>query len=641
MNRIAWMRGLLPLATLLLFSPVLGFGFVNFDDGEYVTDVAAVSGGLSWEGVRWAFLERSGVAWQPLTWLSHMLDFTLFGAHPAGHHATSVLLHAANALLLFELLRRLTRQPELAVLAAALFAWHPLRVESVAWVAERKDVLSMFFALATLHAWVGWARYGRRVLYAASVVCLALGLLAKSSLVTLPFLLLLLDHWPLERLRSWRQLPARIREKLPHAALVAASCIITLQVQRAAIASAGELGLVERIANAGLACARYLAHTVWPAHLSVHYAHPYLLTSGGTPPPAWVPGVCGGALLGVTLMLARPGAARPLRVAWLWFLGALVPMIGLVQVGAQGLADRYTYLPAIGLALGLVGVGSALVARLSERARPLALAGCAVGLAALAIRTGALLPVWSDSISLFENAHALEPRNAVVNTNLGHAHYEAGHTEVAETHLREAIRVNPRSWIAHYDYANVVHDLGRTSLAERHYREALRLAPDEVRVAGNLAGILQLEGRTAEAAVLYREVLARNPDDAVARLNLASLLHGVSQHAEAIRLYQEALARQPDDAVIWMHLAVVQREAGRLDEAITSFREALARAPELADVHAGLGNALGARGEFALAASHLERALHLEPDHRYARVNLEHAVALLRERGESASAARP
>ncbi len=490
--------------------------------------------GLSWEGVVWAFTERHEILWQPLTWLSHMVNFELFGMHPAGHHATNVLLHLANALLFFELLRRLTGAPGRSAFAAALFALHPLRAESVAWVAELKDVLAGTLGLLSLHAYATWARGGRRRHYVLSSAWLALGLMAKPTLVTLPFLLLLLDHWPLRRWNAWRQTGRRVLEKLPHLGLALAASVVTLLVQQPAMQAARAVPLGARLANAALACATYLRKAVWPSDLAAHYAHPYLPGVGGSPPAAWEVAACALGLAVLTALALRSAAPRYARVGWLWYLGGLVPMIGLVQVGTQALADRYTYLPLLGLAVIAAWGGRDLLRRLGPSGERLAPALAGAVAAALAAAAFVQVGVWRDSTSLFERAVALEPRNVVANSNLGRAYEVDGRLDEAIARYRQALAVNPVYWAAHFNLGNALRQQDRLDEAAHHYRRVLDLQPDDARAAGNLAGVLRMQGRADEARRIYTTILRNRPGDRVALLNLESMAQaeGRESHAE-------------------------------------------------------------------------------------------------------------
>ncbi|TFG97500.1 MAG: tetratricopeptide repeat protein, partial [Myxococcales bacterium] len=534
---------LLVVLTLAVFGQAIGFGFVDFDDGSYVTGVEPVQRGLSWEGVAWALTSRHGVAWQPLTWLSHMLDFTCFGAHPAGHHATSVLLHALNGLLLFGLLHRATGSEGRSLLVAALFAVHPLRVEPVVWVAERKELLATCLGLLALLAYVAWTRHGGRARYLGCAAALAAGLLAKSTLVTLPILMLLLDHWPLRRLEDWTSLRRRLVEKAPLFALCAAAALATLAAQAPAMHAGAELSLATRLANAVLAGTSYLGKTLWPVGLSVYYPHPWIPGTGGTPPAPWIVATC--AALLATLTAAALRGPRPVRVGWLWFAIALAPMLGLVQVGTQAMADRYTYLPQIGIAIALVWTGADLMASLRPALRRAAIATAACSVAALGFAAHAEARHWRDSVSLFTHGLAAAPRASTLHLDLGVALEKRGRLGEAVDHYREALATHPGLVAAHFNLGNALRSSGDLEAAAASYRRAALLAPADARAANNLAGTLRLLGHADEASQVYRGLLARRPDDPAAHLGVASLHEARGESTLAADHYQRALAAAP------------------------------------------------------------------------------------------------
>jgi len=581
-------------------------------------------------------------SWSPLVFLSHMLDVTLFGLAPAGHHLTSILLHALNTWLLFELLRRLTGETLVCALAAALFAWHPLRVESVAWISERKDVLSMAFALGTFHAWLSFLRGRSAWHYAASLICLGLALLVKPMVVTVPCLMLLLDHWPLSRLRTFSEVGPRIAEKLPHFALVGLACAATLNLQKNAMSMGDALTLTERASNAVLAYGGYLGAALWPSGLIVHYAHPYIATTGGIPSPGWQVLLCIVLLFSVSVWVVLRRAPGYARVGWLWFIGTLVPMIGFVQVGTQARADRYTYLAMVGLGIWVSFGGRDLLRRLASR-RPaanwqrlapvLAVSSCL----ALCLATFLQVGVWRDSISLFEHAYAVEPRNSLVNINLGKAYDEAGRLEAARSHLEVALAVSPDSPTAHYNYANVLLKQGSLGEAERHYRITLEQSRIHTKALGNLAGVLQLQGQDQAAIETYTKVLEQQPRDSVALLSLASLLQARGQHDEALALYHRRLEQAPDDAVTWSRLADALRAKGYVEPAIDAYRRAIVLAPDRPDPLAGLGHVLGASGDLSAAREQYEHALALNPGYAPAREGLALVERMLGERATRAA----
>ena len=451
------MRFFLALLTLAVYLPVLANGFTRFDDPYYVTRNAWVKAGLTWDGFVWALGANVASNWHPLTLLSHMLDVELFGMDPLGHHLTSLLLHTASTVLLFEVLRRMTGEVWRSAAVAALFAVHPTHVESVAWVAERKDVLSGLFWMLTLLAWERWVRQPSRKRYAAVALFLAAGLLSKPMVVTLPCVLLLLDVWPLKR-------GIRIKEKLPLFGLVAASCLVTVIAQSGAIGLASRFPMKFRLANAVLSYVAYVGKTVLPTKLAVFYPMPSEF-------PAWK--VAGAVLLLLVLTALAFKLGRYAVVGWLWFLGTLVPVIGIVQVGGQAFADRYTYLPTIGLFL----IAAWALPRWALW----------VPLIALSIVTSFQIRHWENSETLFRHAAAVTERNFIAHLNLAQIHAERGDRAEALEHFRITLSIRPTMWQAQASLGNTLRRWGRPDKALPHLRNAVRLRPHDPRLRRILA----------------------------------------------------------------------------------------------------------------------------------------------------------
>ena len=521
-TRGRWIALALGALTFLLFARAIGHGFVNYDDPDYVTANARVQGGLSWAGIRWALTAGEASNWHPLTWMSHQLDVSLFGLNPRGHHATSVLWHALNAALAFLALRRLTGAVWRSAFCAALFAWHPLRVESVAWVSERKDVLSGFFFFAVLWLYAGYVerlRSGRPgvAAYALTLVAFALGLMSKPMLVTLPCLLLLLDVWPLRRVaflekaapNAWRGV---LLEKLPFFALVAASAVVTYQVQKAGGSVTAELGLGDRLANAVVSVVRYLGKFLVPADLAVLYPHP-----GSWPARQVVAALVVIAALSAAVLWQfrrRPWIA----VGWCWFLGTLVPVIGIVQVGLQAMADRYTYLTLLGVQVALIwnfapAPGPAV-------RRTWALVGVVLLLACAGV-TWRQLAVWRDSETLFTRAIEATEGNYVAHDNRGLHRYKAGRVEEALADYKASLALRPGYMNANNNLGHALNELGRPAAAVPLFRRALAAQPGNLEVRNNLANALSDLNQLDEAMALYDEVLARRPDHANAQIGRA------------------------------------------------------------------------------------------------------------------------
>ncbi len=538
----------LVLSIAVVYGQTLGFGFVALDVPRYVTANDVVQQGLGAEGVVWAFTTGHDGNWFPLTWLSHMLDVELYGLWAGGHHATNVLLHALSTLLLLGGLLCLTGALWPSAFVAACFALHPLHVESVAWVAERKDVLSTSLGLGAV--WC-YARYGRgdggRWLTACTLG-LAAALMAKPMLVTLPFALLLLDWWPLGRFRGARDVAVRRlwTEKLPLFALSLASAVITLRVQSdgGGTIAGGGLPLSLRMANALLAVGHYLRKALWPSDLMAFYPHPFLGVHGGAAPSGADLAASVFAIAAISVLTAVLWRRRYLSVGWAWFLGMLVPVIGLVQVGAQGAADRYTYLPLVGLAVMLAwGVRDLIAARLLPRAA----AWLAVpALLALAVAAHSQVSTWRSTEILYRHALSIDPGNHFMRFALALQLREEGRTLEAIDHYQRLLVANPNSGRAHNGLGMAHLRRGEYRAAEASFRVAAELTPQVTLVHFNLGRTLEALDREDEALAAYRRVLELHPHSARAHAAIGDLELARGDHASAVRHYERALERVPD-----------------------------------------------------------------------------------------------
>jgi Tfp pilus assembly protein PilF len=563
-------------------------GFVSFDDGDYVSENPIVARGLTWHGVWWAFTTGYASNWHPLTWLSHMLDVQLYGLDPGPHHLTNEFFHIVNTLLLFGLLQRMTGALGRSAFVAGLFAVHPLHVESVAWVAERKDVLSTLFGILTLWAYVAYARRPGVRRYLAVLLLFALGLMAKPMLVTLPFVMLLLDFWPLGRLTQGpnpasRSIPigARwpigtlVREKLPLLALAALSSIVTFVVQRrgGAVMGLDVIPIRLRVANALVSYVAYLAKMLWPARLAVFY--PYF----GSLPGWWVAGAILG-LVAVSAAVLWVGVRRPyLPVGWFWYLGTLVPVIGLVQVGSQTMADRYTYVPLIGLFIMVAwGVPDLLIRWPPARIALPAAAG--VVILGCAIAAQAQVQYWESSTALWTHALEVTAGNDVAYNNLGNVFAKQGKLDDAIAEYSEALRIKPGYAFAHNNLGRVLANQGKVSEAVEHYSKALRIEPDYADAHNNLGIVLADEGKLDEAIAHYSRALRTKPDFADAHNNLGIALAKLGRADEAIREFQEAVRIKPDYPEAHNNLGIVLASKGRVREAIAQYSEALRIKPD-------------------------------------------------------------
>ncbi len=528
---ITWIG--LALLTISLYWVVGTYPFVAYDDGFYILDNSKVTAGLSWAGVRWAFTTFHEANWHPLTWLSHQLDSSLFGLWAGGHHLTNLAIHLANTVLLCHLLFRLTGNPWRSALVAALFAIHPLHVESVAWVAERKDLLCSLFVMLTLHAYYQHTK-GTRGAYLLALALFVAALLAKPMAVTVPFLLLLLDFWPLNRTSTtpWQRLCV---EKIPFLILAIASSVVTVIAQRSggAIVSIQNADIPLRLANAVVSVARYLRRMFWPNDLAALYPFPLAI-------PAWQ--VTASAAMIVALLA---GAIiwrhrRPyLLFGILWFLGMLVPVSGLIQVGQQGMADRYTYLPLIGVFICLVWLVADLAAARQIRQSYLAAVGLML-LVACWLSTSTQLSYWRSSEALFRRALAVTSRNFVMHLNLGNEYKNSGRLNEAINEYLIAVRIMPLNPDTHYYLADGLHAAGRLDEAVVQYQLALRIKPNFAEAHNNLGATFYKLGRLAEAIIHYTEALRLNPNDPIARTNLRTtrteLAAGRQKQAEQKKL---------------------------------------------------------------------------------------------------------
>lgn len=549
------------LATVGVYWPATHNQFVNYDDDQYVFANPRVQQGLSWETVRWAFTTTELSNWHPLTWLAHTADTQAFGLAPRGHHAVSVLLHAVNAALLFWLLFRATGALAPSLLAAALFAVHPLNVQSVAWVSERKNLLSTLFWFLTFAAYGAWARRPRAVLYVAALAGMALSLLTKPMAVTTPFVLLLLDYWPLDRFaRGQRRLWL---EKLPFLALAVGLSVVAFVVQREAgsMIASETIPLTARVTNAIWSYAAYLGLAVWPAGLAAFYPHPE-----GSLPLARVAAAAVGLLAVTAFLFVRRERMRPQLVGWLFYLGTLVPVIGLVQVGTQAMADRYAYVPLVGVFVAAAWAGAALVAR-GLFPKEVAAGLAAAALVALGVVTVQQTAYWHDSVTLFERAVSAEPRAWVAHYNLGNAYEDLGRHEDAVVRFRETVRLRPEFARAHNNLGNALDALGRTTEATPSYERAVQLKPDMAEAYNNLGIAYAAQGRHDAGQAALRTAIQLRPDFMEAHLNLSIELREQGQLEEAKREAEAAVALRPESALARFHHAIVLVRLGDLDGA--------------------------------------------------------------------------
>lgn len=588
-GRIALCALLLVLVTAAVFAGALDLGTVEYDDPDYVTRNPHIAAGLSWEGIRWATTSSFAANWFPMTWLSHMLDHELWGLNLAGHHATSVALHLLNTVLLFSLLLRMTGKLARAGVVAALFALHPLHVESVVWLSERKDVLCAAFALAAAHIYVGYARAPSPLGMAGVALLLAASLASKPMSVSWPFVLLLLDFWPLGRIDqevlfdSGRSIAERLRasqllqlvlEKWPLFVLIAISSAITVSVQTGAIVTLEQFPLLQRIASVPYAYVTYIGMTLAPVEPVPIHVHP------GREVPVGFGLAMGAVMIAATGWLVAQARRAPFAlVGWLWFVGMLVPVIGILQVGSQLVADRYTYLPLIGLFVAATWAIADVLPG-SKVGRGLGIAGAVLVLGACALGSRAQVPYWKDTVTLFARTVEVDPTNHLAHALLARGYEMRGEDEPALEHYAVAAQLRP------YHHASLF-AMGQRLVGE---------------------GRLQLALRAFEA-----ELLAK-PDVVAARLELATLRRRLGDIEGARRELELARGILPESPEIMENLALLEFSAGRLDEAEKRLNEALALDPDFASGHRSLAILRARAGRFADALGHAERALSLEPE---------------------------
>jgi tetratricopeptide (TPR) repeat protein len=608
-----WIGLTLGLVTLAFFLPSVTHQFLRYDDQQYVTENQHVQAGLTWATISWAFKSFHATNWHPLTWLSHMLDCQFYGLKPAGHHLTNVLLHTANSVLLFLLLVQLTGALWRSAAVAALFAWHPLHVESVAWIAERKDLLCAFFWMLTLWAYARYVKESRgqspggRVqshpsrFYLLALVLFALALMSKPMAVTLPFVLLLLDYWPLRRFQigslkaGSRKLVFLLGEKVPFLILSGVSCALTLLAQEQAMVSTAGLGISQRFGHAPVAYAHYLGAMLVPRHLAIYY--PYDKT---------IPG--GEIVLAVALLTLITTAVLwfcrrlpYLATGWLWFLGTLVPVIGLVQVGEQAWADRYTYLPYIGLFIALVWGLSDLAARVRAVRTVLPWLAATTSVALL-IGTSVQLRYWKDTRTLFEHVDRVTQNNPLSATLLGSLLATEGKYDEAIPFYRRALSYSPGFPEAHFYLGHAFDEQGKLDEAIAEYQKAVWFKPIEEQTHIRLGIALAKQQKLAEAITQYEAAIKVNPESATAHNDLAKLLHSQGQLDDAILHYSAALKFDPSLAQAHNNLGVLLLQKGKASEGIAQLREALRLKPGDAETQLNLAQGLVDQQQWSEAA---------------------------------------
>jgi len=647
-----------------VFLPSLRGNFIDFDDSLYVTGNSHLRLNLS--NLVWESCHPAAANWHPLTMWSLMLDHQLYGLKPWGYHLTNVLLHAANTVLLFLVLRRMTGATWRSVAVAALFGLHPLRAESVAWISERKDVLSVLFWMLTLWAYVRYVEDSKthspksKAPYTLALVFFALGLLSKPMVVTLPFVLLLLDYWPLARW-SRPNLRGLVVEKVPFFLLSAIFCLVTYVVQQNSgmMKYLAGLSFDLRLENALVSYARYLGKQFWPVNLCALYPHPHRW-------PAATILIAGLGILGVSALVLIRQRQRPfLLTGWLWYLGTLVPVIGLVQVGSESMADRYSYIPSIGILVALVWGVHQLAQGWPRRELSLGIVGGVAILTCIGL-THRQISYWMDTVGVCRRAIAVTANNSEAHSRLGSARFtqglfneaigefqtaliaqpdyveawcglgrcyvEQGQADAAMTCYQKALEIQPESVVAHNNLSDLLFHGNRLDEAMVHAEKALAVEPNNVTALNNLGSVLSLKGRTDEALACFQKAEEVQPDNAAVQINLASLLLGLGRLDEVIVHSQKALAIESNNVVALSNFGNALYSLGRLDEAIQEYQAVVRWQPGDAEAHRSLGYVLVERGRLDEAIREFQEALRLKPDFEAARSELAAALALKEQR---------
>ncbi|HEX4121671.1 MAG TPA: tetratricopeptide repeat protein [Verrucomicrobiae bacterium] len=612
-RQLSWqISAALAIVTIAVFSQAVRFQFTTYDDPDFITANPTVQAGLTLKGLKWAWHSEVARNWHPITMLTHMLDCQLFGVSPWWPHLENILLHAANAVLLFHLLKRMTGALWCSALVAALFALHPLHVESVAWIAERKDVLSTLFWFLTTFAYVRYVEISKLKFYILALVLFAVGLMCKPMLVTVPFALLLLDYWPLARLKRVK-FPRLVLEKVPFILLSAADCVVTYSIQQqgGSVQSVNNLSMSFRIGNAFVSYARYIGKMIWPQNLAALY-----LRSGNW--TALEVALAVALLLVLSAIAIWQSRRRPwLAVGWFWYVGTLVPVIGIVQAGMQTMADRYTYVPLIGLFIIVSWGGCELVKTLNLPAFAPGLSAAA--LVVCVVLTWHQITFWRNSETLFTRMIDVTPNNYMAHYDLGNFYSRAGNTNAAVTNYEAALAEEPNYADAHNNLGGILLDAKQYDEALHHYRAAVRTNPDFLRYF-NLANALADAASArhdatgfAEAVATYRRALQLNPDSSQAHHNLGLTWQAQGSNTEAIAEFSEAARLDPKLMDSLNTLAINCAMQNQMPDAERAFREIIRLRPNDSGAYENLGNALAAQNKPEDAIKTYLTALQLNP----------------------------
>jgi tetratricopeptide (TPR) repeat protein len=611
----------LAVSTLLVFWQVRNFDFVNYDDNVYIYENPHVLNGLTADAVSWAFTTGFAEFWHPLTWLSLMLDCQLFGSKPAGFHFTNLILHIANVLLVFLVLKRMTNAIWQSAFVAALFALHPLHVESVAWVSERKDVLSTFFWLLAMLAYVRYVKQSGASRYLLTLLIFALGLMAKPMLVTLPFVFLLLDFWPLYRIKHFdRQVIYRlVLEKIPFIILSIASSVIAFLAQQGSSLISSFVALPSlkfRIGNALISYAKYIEKMFWPGRLSVFYPHP------GENVSVLYAVISAAVLLAVTILVIRFAKNhRYLVTGWFWYLGTLVPVIGLVKFTDSSYADRFTYIPYIGLFIMIAWYLPQLLSKWPQRKIALGLSMVLV-LTTLGICAHRQTSCWNNSFTLFSHAIEVTQNNYIAHYNLGFAYGNLGRWQDAIDAYKQAIRIKPDYAEAHTSLGFAYGNLGRGTESIEAYKQAIKIKPGFAEAHYNLGIAYGKLGSYQEQIEAYKQAVRIKPDYAEAFYNLGLACDKLGSWREAMDAYKQAIKIKPDYVEARNNLGFAYGNLGRWQDAIDVYKQAIRINPDDAEARSNLGVAYGNLDRYQEAIDAYKQALKIKPDLANAHYNL-------------------
>jgi len=633
------------IAILCVYWQVRHFEFTMYDDGVYVYNNHYIQDGLTFSHILWAFTTTYFANWHPLTWISYMADITLYGMNPGLHHLSNVLLHIANTLLLFYLLKYSTGKPWRSGFVAALFALHPLHVESVAWISERKDLLSGFWGILTIISYVCFVKKKTIKCYLLALVCFLASLMSKPMLVTLPFILLLADYWPLRRLRfsinpkitdqkeiiQFESALKVILEKLPFLLLATLSGIMTLYAQQSAnaVASLELFPLSVRIANALVSYVHYIGKMFWPCCLAVFYPYPVNI-------PLWQVAGASLSLATISLIAFRYGSRHPyLIVGWLWYLGMLGPVIGFVQIGSQAMADRYTYMPLIGLFIIFAWGLPKVLSRLRYIRFTFPVLTVAI-ISVMMLSTWKQVGYWENDTTLFKHALDVTDNNYMAHNNLGLALCNQGNLDKAHDHFTKALQIYPNYVLAHNNMGFLLAKQGKLKEAITHYLKAIQINPRFVKVQANIAAAYAQQNRIVDAIQFYKTTVRLDPNYSEAHLNLGILFAKQGQSEQAIKHFNTVLQQDNSNYKAYAHYGIgnVFRANGRIDDAIHHYLKAVYYKPDFENAHNNIGIALFSQGKIKQALIHYQKALQINPNNPKVRENIKRVFAAVMNQGK-------